>query len=100
MKKLIVLGIVVTCIILMNQFPHTMLNPGDLVEAHQNINNKCLACHVPFSGISNDKCISCHKLSTIGMDTTLREGIQRPCEESFISSVFIQSKMHGMPHGS
>lgn len=69
MKKLIVLGVVMACIVLMNQFPHTMLNPGDLVKAHQNINNKCLACHDPFSGISNDKCISCHKLSTIGMDT-------------------------------
>ena len=71
MKKLIVSGIVIACIVLMNQFPHTMLNPGDLVEAHQNINNKCLACHDPFSGISNDKCISCHKLSSIGIDTLL-----------------------------
>ncbi|MBK9636842.1 MAG: class III cytochrome C family protein [Bacteroidetes bacterium] len=71
MKKLIVLGFAIACIIFMNQFPHVMLNPGDLVEAHQNINNKCLACHDPFSGISNDKCISCHKLSSIGMDTLL-----------------------------
>lgn len=69
MKKAIVLLIMTICIWLMYQYPHAMLNPGELVEGHQKSNNKCLACHNPFWGISNDKCISCHKLSDIGKDT-------------------------------
>jgi len=69
MKKVIVLGIIVVCIGLMYQYPHVMLNPGELVEGHQKLNEKCLSCHKPFWGISNDKCISCHKLSEIGKDT-------------------------------
>ena len=71
MKKLLVFAIVVVCIALMYQFPHTMLNPGELVEGHQKLNDKCRACHNPFWGISNDKCISCHKLSDIGKDTLM-----------------------------
>ncbi len=71
MKKLIVLGMIIVCIALMYQFPHAMLNPGELVEGHQKLNDKCLACHNPFWGISNDKCISCHKLSDIGKDTLM-----------------------------
>lgn len=71
MKKTIVIGIVVLCVGLMYQYPHAMLNPGDLVEGHQNISDNCLSCHKPFWGISNDKCISCHKLSDIGKDTLM-----------------------------
>lgn len=69
MKKVIVLVIIIVCVGLMYQFPHAMLNPGELVEGHQKLNDKCLSCHNPFWGISNDKCISCHKLSDIGKDT-------------------------------
>ena len=71
MKKIIIFGIVIVCIGLMYQYPHAMLNPGELVDGHQKLNDKCLACHNPFWGISNDKCISCHKLSEIGNDTLM-----------------------------
>lgn len=69
MKKVIVLALVVVCILLMYQFPHAMLNPGELSQGHQKLNNKCLDCHNPFWGIANDKCITCHKLSEIDKDT-------------------------------
>ncbi len=71
MKKLIVIGIVAVCIVLIYQYPHAMLNPGEIVEGHQQLTDNCLACHNPFFGISNDKCISCHKLSDIGKDTLM-----------------------------
>ena len=69
MKKTIILLIIVLCAGLSYLFPHAMLNPGELMEGHQDINNKCLSCHTAFSGISNNKCIVCHKLSEIGKDT-------------------------------
>lgn len=53
-------------IVLIIQFPHVTINPGELVDAHQKLNNECLSCHKPFGGIANGKCISCHKLSNIG----------------------------------
>lgn len=69
MKKVTVLVLSALCIWLMYQYPHTMLNPGELVEGHQELNAKCVSCHKPFWGIPNNKCISCHKLSDIGRDT-------------------------------
>lgn len=66
MKKLIVFGIAIACIWLMYRYPYEMINPGELVEGHHELNNKCLSCHNPLWGISNEKCISCHKLSEIG----------------------------------
>lgn len=70
MKKTVAFVIVIVCIGLMYLFPHSTISPGELVEAHQNINQKCLSCHIPFKGISNEKCITCHKLSDIGRDTS------------------------------
>lgn len=72
MKNLILLGIVAAMVLLMAQFPHTMINPGDLIQGHQSLKNTCFSCHEPFKGISNEKCISCHKLSEIGIDTMNR----------------------------
>jgi len=69
MKKAIILAIIVGCIGTSYLFPHAMLNPGELMKGHQELNNKCLSCHTTFSGIANDKCISCHKLSEIGKGT-------------------------------
>ncbi|MCX6290187.1 MAG: class III cytochrome C family protein [Bacteroidetes bacterium] len=69
MKKTIAWGIAAVCIWMMIQFPHAMLNPGELVKGHQDLNQKCLACHNPFWGIATDKCIACHTLSEIGKDT-------------------------------
>lgn len=82
MKKLLVFGLVFICIILMYQYPHAMLNPGDLSEGHQKINDQCSACHNPFMGISNDKCISCHKLTEIGLDTHLSQNTVSPNQKT------------------
>ncbi|MDO8368237.1 MAG: cytochrome c3 family protein [Saprospiraceae bacterium] len=68
MKYLIVLGIIAGVIVLMVQYPHTMLSPGELTQGHQDLSNDCFSCHTPFGGIENDKCIACHKLSEIGMN--------------------------------
>lgn len=70
MKKFYVIGGIAVLIWLMIRFPHIMINPGELMADHQEMNNKCTDCHDPFMGISNDKCISCHKLSEIGMDSS------------------------------
>ncbi len=51
----------------MYQFPHVMLNPGELVSGHQDLKEKCFSCHQPFWGIENDRCISCHKPNEIGI---------------------------------
>ena len=69
MTRAIIVAIIILCLGLCYQFPHAMINPGELVKGHQDLNNKCLSCHTIFSGISNNKCISCHKLSDIGKDT-------------------------------
>ncbi len=66
MKKLFIYAITGIIILLIYQFPYTMLNPGDLTSGHQDIKEKCSSCHKPFWGIENDRCISCHNLSEIG----------------------------------
>ncbi len=50
----------------MYQYPNVMISPGKMMSGHRALDQKCLSCHEPFWGISNDKCISCHKLSEIG----------------------------------
>lgn len=69
MKKVYVIGIIVLVTWLIVQFPRLMINPGELLSDHQQLNNECLKCHDPFGGISNDKCISCHKPEEIGKDS-------------------------------
>jgi hypothetical protein len=68
MKNLCILLAIGLAIFLIIQFPHATINPGELAEAHQKLNNECLSCHKPFGGIANEKCISCHKLADIGND--------------------------------
>lgn len=68
MKHLIILGIIAGIIMLMVIYPHTMLNPGELTQGHQDLSNNCFSCHTPFNGIENNKCIACHKLSEIGLN--------------------------------
>ncbi|MCC6727456.1 MAG: class III cytochrome C family protein [Saprospiraceae bacterium] len=70
MKKLIIFGLIAAIVLLAVKYPHVMLNPGELSQGHQDLNNKCYACHTPFGGIGNDKCIACHKVSEIGLDTS------------------------------
>ncbi len=69
MKNFIIIGIIAGIVLLMVQFPHTMLSPGELIQGHQDISNDCFSCHAPFGGIENNKCIACHNLAEIGRDT-------------------------------
>ncbi len=69
MKRIIALIIIIGVAWLMYKFPYTMMNPGELVEEHQEEKNNCFSCHDPFWGISSEKCISCHALSDIGKST-------------------------------
>lgn len=89
MKKITVIGSIGIIIWLMIQFPHVMMGPGELVEAHQDIKNDCAVCHEPFMGISNEKCIACHKLSEIGRDTT---GILK--ENGFEDKILFHHKLN------
>jgi Class III cytochrome C family len=57
---LVIIGFVVV-------YPHVMIAPGNVYQAHNEIQNNCLSCHKPFSGTPNEKCISCHKVAEIGM---------------------------------
>ena len=77
MKKLIVISIIGVCIWLAYQYPHAMLNPGELSQGHQKLDEKCLECHKAFWGIDSKKCITCHKLSEIGKDTTGKDTTKR-----------------------
>lgn len=70
MKYLLILGIVGAIIVLIVQYPHTMISPGELATGHQNLNHNCFACHAPFGGTPNDRCIACHKLAEIGKDAS------------------------------
>lgn len=90
MKKALILFVIIATVALTYLYPHRMINPGELSQGHQNLDNKCLSCHQPFWGISNDKCISCHKLATIGKDTlfsidTLTNKSKVLFHESFIN---------------
>jgi len=73
MKKLYILLAIGFAIFLIIQFPHATINPGELVEAHQKLNNECLSCHKPFGGIAKEKCISCHNLKGIGKNNIGKE---------------------------
>ena len=71
MRTAIILGSVVLFIGLVALFPHSMLEPGELVEAHQRTGNDCFSCHQPFGGLPDAKCIACHVVADIGKDTLL-----------------------------
>jgi hypothetical protein len=65
---LIVFIITISYLALLNAYPHAMISPGELVDGHQSITNKCNSCHEPLWGIPNEKCITCHKLAEIGIN--------------------------------
>ncbi len=67
MKRTAIYLIAASIIALCAIFPHLMLNPGELIEGHQEIKNDCAACHRPFWGIEASRCISCHKIDEIGI---------------------------------
>jgi hypothetical protein len=63
---LVITGVYILLIVLL---PHTMINPGKLVQGHQDLNHSCFKCHDAFNGTPDAKCIACHKLSEIGNDS-------------------------------
>ena len=90
MKNFFILIVIIGSVTITYLLPHRMINPGELSQGHQNIDDKCFSCHEPFRGISNDKCISCHKLAEIGKDTlfsidTLTNKSRVLFHESFIN---------------
>ena len=68
MRTILILGLFGAFVGLIILFPHSMLEPGELAEAHQRTGNDCFACHQPFGGLPNDKCIGCHPVGDIGND--------------------------------
>lgn len=67
--KYIFFVITIAIIAIVIFFPHKMLSPGNLYQAHSDLNNDCFTCHKVFSGTPNENCISCHKVSEIGLKT-------------------------------
>ena len=63
-------------------YPAAMVSPGPVVPSHAAIASECLACHVPFRGVSPAQCGKCHVPSDIGLRTTtgspLRAHAERP----------------------
>ena len=51
-------------------YPHLMISPGKLIDAHLELTTDCFACHTPFRGSSPENCIVCHKVDEIGLLTT------------------------------
>ena len=51
-------------------FPHLMISPGNLIDAHAELATDCFACHTSFIGSRPAKCIACHKVEEIGKKTT------------------------------
>ena len=47
------------------KYPGAMINPGDLLEGHQDIRNECFKCHEIFSGTPENRCTECHKYEKI-----------------------------------
>ena len=77
MKKYILIFISLIVLGLVYAVPHLMISPGELYQAHSEINNDCFACHKVFSGTPNENCISCHKVSEIGLKSAKsKDGIK------------------------
>ncbi|MES9884723.1 MAG: cytochrome c3 family protein [Sedimenticola sp.] len=50
--------------------PDLMIQPGKLINAHEELSGDCFACHTPFIGSTAGQCIECHKVVEIGLKTT------------------------------
>lgn len=70
MKAYIVLTIIGATVALATWFPRLMLNPGQLSQGHQKIENHCTSCHKLFWGLDDARCIACHKPGEIGKDSS------------------------------
>ena len=58
-------------------YPHLMVSPGKLIDAHLELTTDCFACHSVFTGSSPEKCIRCHKVEEIGLKTTKGRSIAK-----------------------
>lgn len=74
MKNKTIMAIVVAnlaaVLMLVFTYPHLMVSPGKLIDAHLELTTDCFACHSVFTGSSPEKCIQCHKVEEIGLKTT------------------------------
>lgn len=81
MKKTLVWGIVIANLAVLLALavfaPHLMIQPGKLIDAHQELETDCFACHRPFLGSAPEKCIRCHEVEEIGLRTTRGQPIAR-----------------------
>lgn len=59
-------------------YPHLMVEPGNLIPGHKQLDTDCFACHAPFSGATSERCITCHKPAEIGRLTTKGQAIAKP----------------------
>ncbi len=69
-----VLGIIAVNLIalaaLVFAYPHLMVAPGALREAHAALATDCFACHAPGRGTTAERCVACHAIKDIGVRTT------------------------------
>ncbi|MBK8981615.1 MAG: class III cytochrome C family protein [Ignavibacteria bacterium] len=92
MNKVIIIALTALCVWLVYEYPHAMINPGDLVEGHQKLKENCLSCHKPFWGIESDKCTDCHKLENIGKDTLNITGISEDKQKKLFHQYLSEQK--------
>jgi hypothetical protein len=65
MKTLVLFTITCAVVIISLWSPKLMLNPGQLSQGHQKIEQRCNYCHEYFWGINDARCISCHPTDQI-----------------------------------
>jgi hypothetical protein len=79
-------------------YPHLMVAPGPLANAHAALTTDCFACHAPLRGVPSERCAACHALPDIGLRST--KGVplpQRKVKSSFHQQLIEQDCMacHG-----
>jgi len=68
-KLILILNLVILAVLVF-AYPHLMVSPGKLIDAHKVSETDCFACHDVLFGASSEKCITCHKVADIGLLTT------------------------------
>jgi hypothetical protein len=68
-KIILILNLTILAVLVF-AYPHLMVSPGKLIEAHKTLETDCFTCHTTFLGASAEKCITCHKVADIGILTT------------------------------
>jgi hypothetical protein len=75
-------------------YPHWMVSPGPLVQAHADLTTDCFACHAPLRGASAQRCITCHAVADIGLRTTRGTPVAgKPGRPAFHQSLIEQDCM-------